>query len=163
MSKHLRFPSLLTAVLIFALNGCAGFAIQGSFDADRDVERSFARYEFRRDMNYYSSGSDSHPNALLGLSKEYTLESGLWKKVESAATFKEMVQGMQKKTGELMLTLHGFRIRDDAGKEIGIWYSILEARAGVVMKGEKRILIYTPAIDTYLRYEEDDRKGWRLF
>ncbi len=163
MSKHLRIPSVLTAALILALTGCAGFAMQRSFDADRDVDRSFARYEFRLDMNYYSSGSDSHPNALLGLNKEYTLESDLWKKVENAATFKEMVQGMQKKTGELMLTLHGFRIRDNAGKEIGIWYSILGARAGLVMKGEKRVLIDTPAIDTYMRYEEDDRKGWRLF
>jgi len=164
MSKHSRILLVAAAVLILGLAGCAGAGMQRSFQPDRDVDRSFERFEFRQDMNYYSSGSDSHPNALLGLNKEYTLVSGLWKKVGNARTLKEMVQGMQKKTSELLLTLHGFRIRDDAGKEIGIWYSILEAAGTVVMKGEKRVLIYTPDLDTYMRYEEDDRKGpMRLF
>ena len=115
-------------------------------------------------MNYYSSGSDAYPNALLGLKKAYTLESDLWKQVENAETLKEMVSGMQKKTREMMLTLHGFRITDNEGREVGIWYSILDAMPRFVMKGEKRILIYTPDIDTYLRYEEDnDRRRLRPF
>jgi len=154
----------LATGLLFAVGGCGGFGMQQSSGADRDVDRSFERYEFRPDMNYYSSGSDAYPNALLGLKKDYTLESDLWKKVENAETLKEMVSGMQKKTREMMLTLHGFRITDNEGREVGIWYSILDAMPRFVMKGEKRILIYTPDIDTYLRYEEDnDRRRLRPF
>jgi len=154
MSKHSRILLVAAAVLILGLAGCAGAGMQRSFQPDRDVDRSFERFEFRQDLNYYSSGSDSHPNALMGLGKEYILESDLWKKVDKAETLREMVQGMQKKTGELYLVLHGFQILDNGGKAVGIWYAILSARAHLVMTGAKRILVYTPDIDTYLRYEE---------
>ncbi len=158
MSKHSRVWLALTAALILALAGCASFKMRGSFQVDQAVDRSFERFEFRQDMNYYSTGSDSYPNALMGLDKQYTLESDLWKKVESAATFKEMVQGMQKKTSEMNLVLHGFRILDNEGKAIGIWYAILEARAALVMKGDKRVLVYTPDLDLYIRREGGDRR-----
>jgi hypothetical protein len=158
MSKHSRVWLALTAVLILALTGCASFKMRGSLQADQAVDRSFERFEFRQDMNYYSSGSDSYPNALMGLDKQYTLESDLWKKVESAATFKEMVQGMQKKTSEMNLVLHGFRILDNEGKAIGIWYAILEARAALVMKEDKRVLVYTPDLDLYIRREGGDKR-----
>ena len=154
MAKHSRTFLILAVGLALSLTGCTGFKMRGSFEADRDVARSFERFEFRQDLNYYSSGSDSHPNALMGLGKEYILESDLWKKVDKAETLKEMVQGMQKKTGELYLVLHGFQILDNGGKAVGIWYAILSARAHLVMTGAKRILVYTPDIDTYLRYEE---------
>ncbi len=158
MSRHSRVLLALTVVLILALTGCASFKMRGSFQADRDVDRSFERFEFRQDVNYYSSGSDSYPNALMGLGKEYTLESDLWKKVENAKTLRDMVQGMQKKTGEMNLALHGFRILDNEGKAIGIWYAILDARAALVMKGDKRVLVYTPDLDTYIRREGGDRR-----
>jgi len=144
------------AVLILGLAGCAGAGMQRSFQPDRDVDRSFERFEFRQDMNYYSSGSDSHPNALLGLKKEYILVSGLWKNVGNARTLKEMVQGMQKKTSEYVLSLHGFQMLDNSGRPIGIWYSILSAKASLIMKEDNRVLVFTPDIDTYIRYERED-------
>jgi hypothetical protein len=156
MSRLLRIFVVLTLGAVLILAGCAGFKMRGSFVPDRDVTRSFERFEFRDDMNYYSSGSDSHPNALMGLKKEYTLDSDLWKKVDTAETFKDMVQGMQKKTDESTLNLHGFQILDNGGQPIGIWYAILSAKASLIMKGDKHVLVFTPDIDTYIRYERED-------
>jgi len=156
MSRFLRVLIVLTLGAVLILTGCASFKMRGAFVPDRDVARSFERFEFRDDMNYYSSGSDAHPNALMGLKKEYTLDSDLWKKVETAATFKDMVQGMQKKTGEYVLSLHGFQMLDNGGQPIGIWYSILSAKASLIMKEDNRVLVFTPDIDTYIRYERED-------
>ncbi len=156
MSRYSRLFVVSSLVLVLTLAGCAGFKMRGSFVPDRDVARSFADYEFRDDMNYYSSGSDAYPNALMGLKKEYTLESDLWKKVDKAETFKDMVQGMQRKTGGMVMPLHGFQILDNEGRPIGIWYAILSARASLVMKEGKHVVVYTPDIDTYLRYDRED-------
>ncbi|OPY92930.1 MAG: hypothetical protein A4E73_00629 [Syntrophaceae bacterium PtaU1.Bin231] len=154
MSRFAKIFAVSALAVLLTLTGCASFKMRGSFAPDRDVARAFERFEFRDDMNYYSSGSDAYPNALLGLKKEYTLESDLWKKVETAATLKDMVQGMQKKTGEMMLGLHGSRILDNKGNPIGIWYAILSAKGSVVMKDGKRVVVYTPDTDTYLRYDQ---------
>jgi len=156
MSRFLRVLIVLTLGAVLILAGCASFKMRGAFLPDRDVAQSFERFEFRNDMNYYSSGSDAYPDALMGLKKEYTLDSGLWKKVETAATFKDMVQGMQKKTDELMVILHGFQILDNSGQPIGIWYAILSAKASLIMKEDKHVLVFTPDMDTYMRYEPED-------
>jgi len=156
MSRFLRVLIVLTLGAVLILAGCASFKMRGAFVPDRDVAQSFERFEFRNDMNYYSSGSDSYPDALMGLKKEYTLDSDLWKKVETAEAFKDMVQGMQKKTDELMLRLHGFQILDNSGQPIGIWYAILSAKASLIMKEDKHVLVFTPDMDTYMRYEPED-------
>ncbi|HOG17420.1 MAG: hypothetical protein A4E73_03290 [Syntrophaceae bacterium PtaU1.Bin231] len=155
MPEFSRATIVAALLTVLALAGCADFRMRGSFQADREISRSFERFEFRPELNYYSSGSDAHPNAMLGLNKEYTLESDLWKQIEKAEALKEMVRGMQKKAAELHLTLHGFRVLDNEGRAIGIWYAIPEARAALVMKGEKRVLVYTPDTGTYMRYEQE--------
>ncbi|HOG16945.1 MAG TPA: hypothetical protein PLB96_06320 [Syntrophales bacterium] len=131
-------------VLLLALASCADFRMRGSVEEDRDVARSFWNAEYRPDINYYSSGPDAHPNALLGLDKDYTLESDLWKKVDSAAQLKAMVWGMNKNAREKYASVHGFRLLDNEGKGIGIWYSHISNRAMLTMKGDKRVLVYTP-------------------
>ncbi len=159
MSRYLRGFVVSALVLVLMLAGCASFKMRGSFVPDRDVARSFSSYELRGDMNYYASGSDAYPSALMGLKKEYTLESGLWKKVDKAETFKDMVQGMKRKTGAMVMPLHGFQILDNEGRPIGTWYSILSARMLLVMKEDKHVLVYTPDIDTYLRYDREDSEN----
>ena len=46
-------------------------------------------------------------------------------------------------------------ILDDQGKRIGVWYSIITAPTSVWMKDDHTAVIYTPDIDTYIRYERD--------
>jgi len=46
---------------------------------------------------------------------------------------------------------------DDKGKKIGIWYSILSVKTWLKMEDERTGIIYTPDIDTYLKYENDGR------
>jgi hypothetical protein len=84
------------------------------------------------------------------------LESDLWKKVDmTPVKFQELVTSMQDRirTLSIKLSLHGFVILDDKGKQIGVWYSILSVRTSIKMKDSRTVIIDTPDIDTYLKYE----------
>jgi hypothetical protein len=143
--------------MLIASVGCAGSIAQhyGSIVPDGYATQVFEKYQIEPNFNYYISGSDVYPNAFIGLDRAYILESTQWKKVEiTPAKFKELVQDMQFKASSINQPLHGFAMFDDKGRKIGIWYSLLSVRTTLKMKAEHRVIIYTPDIDTYMKYEE---------
>jgi hypothetical protein len=62
---------------------------------------------------------------------------------------KELVQNMQSKSAEQSIMLHGFVILDNKGRRIGDWFSIMGIIMTVEITGERRVIVYTPPIDTY--------------
>ncbi len=146
MTRYSRIAVATLALLLLVLAGCADFKMRGSVEEDRDVTASFRSFEFRPDLNYYSSGPDAHPHALMGLKKDYVLDSDLWKRVNNEAELKAMVWGMNKDAREMYTNVRGFRILDNEGKAIGAWYSHVSKRATLIMTGEKRVLVYTPDV-----------------
>jgi len=50
---------------------------------------------------------------------------------------------------------YGFVMFDDKGNQIGVWYSLLEAKTILRMKDNRRVIIYTPDIDTYDKYDDN--------
>jgi len=154
--------------LMLLSSGCASMQVKnyGSIVADGRVSEAFDKFYVNPNYNYFYSGSEVYPNAVIGLDKAYTLESDLWKKVDmTPATLREIVTYMKDKAATVNLTtsLHGFVILDDKGKQIGIWYSIIEAttKSSVRMKGNKTVLIDTPDIDTWLQFEDGGRRHVR--
>jgi len=127
--------------------------VRGSYGKIRPSREVTAAYEcFRVDPNliYYTSGSDTYPNAIIGIDKTWTLESDLWKKKDFISeSMKELVQNMRAKSAEQTLALHGFDIFDNRGRKIGDWFSIMGIVTTVEITGERRVIIHTPPIDTY--------------
>jgi hypothetical protein len=124
---------------------------------DRDATIAFEKYQMNTDFNYYISGSDVYPHVIIGLDKSYNIEPDLWKHVDMTPhKLRELVLDMEQKIRHLnmTLTLHGFTLLDDKGKQIGIWYSILEASTSLWMKDERTVIIITPPLDTYYRYDD---------
>ena len=120
------------------------------------MTNAFEKYQVNPNYNYYISGSDVYPNAIIGLDKALTLESDLWKQVEiTPKKLRELVQDMQSKVRDLSwnLVLHGFAMFDDNGIQIGVWYSIPGAKTSLSMKDDHTVIIITPNIDTYLKYD----------
>jgi hypothetical protein len=131
----------------------------GKIVPDSDVKKQFEIYQIKPSMNYYISGSDVYPNAILGLNSDYTLISTLWKKIEiTPAMLQTIVTDMKFRAFNIGQDQFGFVVLDNQGKQIGIWYSLLSATAPVKMKGDKEVVIYTPDIDTYEKYEENTLK-----
>jgi len=158
MQKHLRIIHCVMCILIiFLSSGCSGslFKNYGRITPDGNVTNDFEKYQVNPNYNYYISGSDVYPIAIIGLDKALTLEPDLWKQVEiTPKKLRELVQGMQFKVKALSwrLVLHGFAMFDENGKQIGVWYSILGAKTSLSMKDDRTVIIITPDIDTYLTY-----------
>ncbi len=128
----------------------------GKIVPDNEVKIFFETYQVSPDLNYYISGSDIYPNAILGLNKAYILDSTLWKKVElTEAMLQAIVTDMKARVMSSGQSQFGFAVLDNRGKQIGVWYSILFATAPVQMKEDKKVIIYTPDHDTY---EKNDGK-----
>ena len=145
-------------VVLLLYMGCAGIFQKnyGSIKPDGDVSAAFESYKIDPQLNYYISGSEVYPNALMGLKKTYTLDSDLWKIIEpTAKEFREIIQYMQKRALEAGQHQFGFAILDDKGKQIGVWYSILSAKTFVQMKEDGKVIIITPDLDTYEKLEMD--------
>src|SRR5271157_5858339 len=166
-----KWKTLLSTVctmLLLLSSGCASMPLKnyGSIVADVSVMAAFDKFQVNPNYNYFYSGSEVYPNAVMGLDKFYTLESDLWKKVDmTPAKLREIVMSMRDKAATVSLTtsLHGFAILDDKGKQIGVWYSILKATTNysVRMKDSKTVLIDTPDIDTWLQFEDGSRLHMR--
>ncbi len=166
-----KWKIILSAACIMLMllsSSCASIRVKnyGSILADGRVKEAFEKFQVNPSYNYFYSGSEVYPNAVMGLDKTYTLESDLWKKVDmTPAKLREIVTFMRDKaaTVNLMTSLHGFVILDDKGKQIGVWYSILKAttKSSVRMKGDKTVLIDTPDIDTWLQFEDGGRPRMR--
>jgi hypothetical protein len=146
-------------LIIFLSSGCTGslFKNYGRITPDGNVTNAFEKYQVNPNYNYYISGSDVYPHAIIGLDKALTLEPDLWKQIElTPKKLRELVQDMMSKVMALRwnLVLHGFAMFDDNGKQIGVWYSILGAITSLSMKDDHTVIIITPDIDTYLKYDD---------
>ncbi len=122
----------------------------GKVRPNRDITVAYESFTVDPNLNYYISGSDTYPNAIIGIDKTWTLESDLWKKKDlSAEGMRDLVQNMQNRSSEQNSMLHGFVILDNKGQKIGDWFSIMGLITTVQLTGEKSVIVYTPPIDTY--------------
>lgn len=163
MQKELKLIlCALCFLILLPCAGCAGtlFKNYGSMVPDGRVTDAFDKYQVIPNYNYYYSGSEVYPSALIGLDKAYALDSDLWKKVDmTPAKLRELVTYMKDKSAAVNFkaTLHGFAMLDDKGKQIGVWYSILEAKTSLKMKDSNTVIIVTPDIDTWMQFEDGGR------
>jgi hypothetical protein len=149
------------AICFFAmlLSSCAGLWPDriGGIVLDREAALIFEKKQCGGDYQFYYSGSDLYPSALMGVRKDIRLEDDTpWKKVDmTPERCVDMVSHIQTRALGLGLFPYGFVIQDDQGRRIGVWYSILTATTPVWMVDHHTAVIHTPAVDTYLRYEKD--------
>ena len=157
MKKILICLAVCISFISFS-SGCGSvlFKNYGRITPDLGVKDSFEKYQVKPDYNYYISGSDVYPSAIIGLDKAYKLEPDLWKHVEmTPQKLRELVEYMRDKVtftswGQVP---YGFAMFDDKGKQIGVWYSVLEAKTSLKVKEDHTVEIITPDIDTYLKDE----------
>jgi hypothetical protein len=155
---------IIMFVLVFSLWGCAGsFKGSGTIRPDRSVTKAFETFQINPNYNYYYTGSDVYPIALIGLDKKFKIEPDLWKKLEPVPKdFKDMISQMQSKALRMGQIQHGFSILDDQGRPIGVWYSILlAATSSLTVKDDGTVVIYQPSLTTYEKFDGDNRGSSR--
>lgn len=145
-------------LLLLGMISCAGLTRNyGLINPSAGITNDFERFNVSHELDYYISGSDLYPNAILGLRRDLRLDpKTLWKKVPmTPAKMKELVGDMKAKVSEvgLSLYLYGFKLITPGGRQVGVWYSIPQARTLLRMNEDGTIWIETPDIDTYEKFE----------
>jgi hypothetical protein len=141
--------AMIAIALIVIIKWRVG-ARYGNIRPSRDVTTAYECFSIDSNRNYYISGPETYPSAIIGIDKTWTLESDLWKKKDlSAQSMKELVRNMQSKSAEQNSMLHGFDICDNRGRKIGDWFSVMGLITTVEITGERKVIVYTPPIDTY--------------
>ncbi len=136
------------AILIFARRQ----AQFGRLRMSHEATEAYRTSKVEPHMNYFISGAEDTPNAVIGLYADWTLESDLWKKRElDPERMKALVEGMQHKALERNLSLHGFNIVDNGGRKIGTWFSVMGIDATVRVKDDRHLVLDSPPQDTYQR------------
>ncbi len=154
--KSVKILLMVAAVsLMLSLGGSkaqAWFDGYGSIVPSSDVAEAYESYQADPNLVYYFSGpSDEQPDAIIGVHKDYTLDSSLWKKVTvTPVVLKNLVSGMEHQAFVASWSLYGFTIHDDLGMQIGTWYSPLEALTFVRMASGKTVDIHAPNSATRL-------------
>lgn len=117
----------------------------GTLRPSEDVTRDYEQYSLSPGLNYYISGSDVYPSAVIGIDRRFILASEIWKRKDfDAGAFRETVRSMQDRALSTMQMLHGFEILDQKGQRIGTWFSVLDARTTIELFKDNRVRVDPP-------------------
>ncbi len=154
MRKPLCQTIILLALGLF-LSACSTRFVH--FKEDPAVSRALESHTVLPGYNYYYSGSDTIPVAILGVRKEYNLTTELWHPIKlTQAQLKEWMDMIDNAYRERIMMYRGKYIFTEDGKEIGIWYSPMEWTT-VRVGPDNSVEIYTPPIsysDSIMRTEK---------
>ena len=151
--------TVAVAALFLTVMGCAGVRPTenyGTIVPSAEVTQKFERFELDSNLDYFISGPELYPNALIALDKTYSLEPALWKKVEfTPKTFRALITDMKNKAFLIREFPQGFAILDDNRRPIGAWYSLPGVPTWVKMAGEKTVIIPPPELGVYEKRERE--------
>lgn len=98
-------------------------------------------------LDYWFSGPESHPRALIGVEKRLRFDSAKhWMKVHAGEeSLKRLVEGMQSKALQTNRNLRGFEMVDHRGERIGEWYSEAGIQAVIRRTGIDSVEVWPPS------------------
>ena len=114
---------LLTSSLLACATG------QVHFMRSWDVSRTFESFKIVPGYNYYYNGLASSPSAIVGIDKNYELDSPYWHSMKiDEKKLRDIIGEIQNTPGVVpdRLDAQGAKIFNNHGKVIGIWYSAWE-------------------------------------
>lgn len=101
----------------------------GKIKESNDVTSSYKSYAINPDYNYFYYGSELQPDAIMGIKKDYDVQSKFWKQIRLTKEQLEywVIWGERQNSGESFSRRYsgyqGAYILDPDGKSIGDWYS----------------------------------------
>jgi len=132
-------------IVISMLIGCKT-ANYGRYKVNREVEKLFNSGQVLADHTYYYTGSNTRPEAVMGIQKNYILDEELWNKAgDIQKNLKFWVEQMNNN-----LSATGYDILAPDGKQIGIYYTPWST--GPVKMGENnQVIIFLPEKESHSR------------
>ena len=114
----------------------------GKLERSREVTRAFETLQPSPQLNYYWYGLGNIPYAIIGIEKSYRLRPGAWQPVELTP---QILRGWIRQMDIVYdgFPPYGFRILDDDGEQIGVWYSSKQWTT-VILEGENQVAVIAP-------------------
>jgi hypothetical protein len=119
----------------------------GMLNPSADVTAAFESQRPVPDLDYWFSGPESHPVAVIGVEKRFRFDSAEhWMRVKPGEeSLKPLVAGMQSKAMQRNLNLRGFEMVDQRGERIGEWYSVTGIQAVIKRTRIDSVEIFPPS------------------
>jgi hypothetical protein len=138
---------IVTAIVLPAL--CGALEVQlpnlnlkyGKLERSREVTQAFETPRILKNHQYYFYGWGAVPYAIIAIDRKYTLRKGLWSAVEvTVPLLRSWVHQMDSIYG---YPPAGFRILDNKGNPLGVWYSSKQWTT-VVIEENNQIAVFAP-------------------
>ena len=139
--KSIR-KSIGIILLIFSIFTFLDIAAEARWNLGRivqsqEVVKQFEAGNLSEGYTYYYNGSKSKPEAIIGLSKEYTIKSKYWKSFNSDS---DSVESLVKNVNQRRF--FGAWLNDQNDEKIGVYFSKTK-NVKIKMAGEKEIAYIT--------------------
>lgn len=133
-------PGLFLVWVIVSLTGC-GSATYGRLENSPEVTQVFKDAKILSDYQYYISGFQRIPYAIIAIDDKYQLRSGLWQPLDlNSASLNQIVYRMDH---VYSLTPRGAWIVDHEGHRLGVWFSS-QYQTTVKMEKNNQIMVASP-------------------
>ena len=134
--------ALILAMLLLAATACV--LPQVTFERDGQVHNAFESGLVLPGYDYYYSGPEAQPLAIVGIRHGLAFEQGFWKKVElDAEGLRDWLWVIKNDTRPPRDRYHGAKILAPDGSELGIWFSFLDWVVAEVGP-DGRVVVHTP-------------------
>jgi hypothetical protein len=141
MHKQLKYYTffsrrvILILVMVMGVAGLAGCSgTYGRLVVNSDTKALFERNEVLPDYHYFHSGLAPHPRAIIGLHKDYTLQSDYWSPVDMTTEKLDRWLGFQHPNKKYLIGNNGLDILDSEDRKIGVWFGLKDGRDWSVIK-----------------------------
>ncbi len=142
--------------LIIVLVLCIGFIVffmsrsgenYGVLKPNESVTAGFQSHSQAPDLEYYYSGPESNPLAIIGVEKRFLFDSAKhWVRVGPGEDrLKHLIEAMQSGALQMNRNLRGFEIVDQRGERIGGWYSIVGIQPVIKRTGIDSVEVWPPS------------------
>ena len=140
--------------LIIVLALCIGFIVffmsrsgdpYGKLKPSESATANLQSHREAPDLEYYYSGAESHPLAIIGVEKKFRFGSAKhWMRIGAGQELKRLIEGMQSRALQLNQNLRGFEMVDQRGERIGEWYSITGIQPVIKRTGTDSVEVWPP-------------------
>jgi hypothetical protein len=134
MTSKRNINRLMTAIILIfmvliALGGCST-QNYGKLKSNREVAENFRTYQILPNHKYYYWGAPNKPVAIVGIKDNYELNSKMWVVIDpESERFRRLIDLVSMQGMTNTYQPWGLDILDQAGNEVGVWYSAITTAA----------------------------------
>jgi len=138
-------PAVFLVICLAGLSGCSSTygrmagqsgsrGTYGRLVINPSVKALFQRNEVLPDHQYFYTESSAWPRVIIGLHKDYTLQSDFWHPEKVTPKRLKRWMDWEQDYKQKYMGQNGSDILDKNGRKIGVWYALKNARDWGVVK-----------------------------